>query len=400
MVDFQSLAFSYSIVPESEIRKRISDFQSLLVREGVQAAILLQLVDRFYFSGTIQDGVLLVPAQGDPRLLCRRSVERARKETCIDVVPLVSLREVPLALGGKPGVLGLELDVIPAATFTRFSTLFPGVQWRDQGPLAREVRAIKSAYEIERVRAAGIQVEMVMEAAADVLSEGMREIDFASVLEKRARELGHQGILRMRGFNQELFYGHIISGPDSAIMSHLDAPSGGMGVNPSVAQGAGFRVIRKGEPVSVDFVGCVGGYLIDQTRLMVIGDLEDDLLEGFGQALSIQDGILERARPGVRWSSLYEAAVQKANQLGVEDRFMGPPEEQVRFVGHGLGLEIDEYPFLAPRQDRVLEEGMVFAVEPKIFHPGKGITGIEDTFLLTGEGAERLTVTEREIMKV
>ncbi|MBN2720758.1 MAG: aminopeptidase P family protein, partial [Proteobacteria bacterium] len=298
------------------------------------------------------------------------------------------------------GVLGLELDVIPAATFTRFSTLFPGVQWRDQGPLAREVRAIKSAYEIERVRAAGIQVEMVMEAAADVLSEGMREIDFASVLEKRARELGHQGILRMRGFNQELFYGHIISGPDSAIMSHLDAPSGGMGVNPSVAQGAGFRVIRKGEPVSVDFVGCVGGYLIDQTRLMVIGDLEDDLLEGFGQALSIQDGILERARPGVRWSSLYEAAVQKANQLGVEDRFMGPPEEQVRFVGHGLGLEIDEYPFLAPRQDRVLEEGMVFAVEPKIFHPGKGITGIEDTFLLTGEGAERLTVTEREIMKV
>ena len=400
MVDFQSLAFSYSIVPESEIRRRISDFQSLLVQEGIHAALLLQLVDRFYFSGTIQDGVLIIPAEGDPRLLCRRSVERARKETCIDVVPLASLREVPLALGGKPDVLGLELDVIPAATFTRFSTLFPGAQWRDLGPLARRIRAVKSPYEIERIRAAALQVEMVMKTAREILSEGMREIDFASVLEKRARELGHQGILRMRGFNQELFYGHIISGSDSAIMSHLDAPSGGVGVNPSVAQGAGFRVIGKDEPVSVDFVGCVGGYLIDQTRLMVIGDLEEDLLQGFDKAVSIQDEIAGRARPGVRWSSLYEAGVQKANQLGVEDRFMGPPEEQVRFVGHGLGLEIDEYPFLAPRQDRVLEEGMVFAVEPKIFYPGKGITGIEDTFLLTEEGAERLTVTERTIIRV
>jgi Xaa-Pro dipeptidase len=183
-------------------------------------------------------------------------------------------------------------------------------------------------------------------------------------------------------------------------MSHLDAPSGGRGINPSVAQGAGFRIIRRDEPVSVDFVGNVGGYLIDQTRLMVIGDLAPALEEGFYQARTIQDRVVESARPGIAWSDLYDIAVRAAGELGVQDRFMGPPEEQVRFVGHGLGLEVDEYPFLAPRLDSALVSGMVFALEPKIFHPGKGLTGIEDTYLVTDDGLERLTVTEREIIRV
>ena len=119
-----------------------------------------------------------------------------------------------------------------------------------------------------------------------------------------------------------------------------------------MAQGAGFRAIRRGEPVSVDFVGCVDGYLVDQTRLMVLGDLEESLLEGFGKARTIQDRVIETARPGAKWSALYDVAVQAARDLKVEERFMGPPGEQVRFVGHGVGLEVDEYPFLAPRMER------------------------------------------------
>jgi Xaa-Pro dipeptidase len=150
----------------------------------------------------------------------------------------------------------------------------------------------------------------------------------------------------------------------------------------------------------VDFVGNVGGYLIDQTRLMVIGDLDEGLEEGFNQARDIQDRVVLDARPGDAWSSLYDTAVSAAGEMGVADRFMGPPGEQVRFVGHGVGLEVDEYPFLAPRLDFPLEGGMVFALEPKVFHPGKGITGIEDTYLVTGDGVERLTVTEREIIRV
>ncbi|NOY86897.1 MAG: aminopeptidase P family protein [Deltaproteobacteria bacterium] len=402
MEDFEKIAGSYNTVPESEIKARIGRFQEILRREGIDVVLIQQLIDRFYFTGSIQDGVVIIPAAGDPRYLCRRSIERARRETPLEVVPFKSFKEIPPALeaAGIPGRgrVGLELDVIPAALYQRYLKLLPDVSLVDAGSLVREVRAVKSTYEIERIRTAGVQVDKVMELAAQCLHDGMREVDFASTLEKRARELGHQGILRMRGFNQELFYGHIITGEHSALMSHIDAPSGGMGVNPSIAQGAGFRAIRKGEPVSVDFVGCVEGYLIDQTRLMVMGSLAVELVQGFVQARAIQDAVVAAAAPGVTWGSLYETAGREAENLGVSDRFMGPPGEQVRFVGHGVGLEVDEFPFLAPRFEQVLIPGMVFALEPKIFHPGKGITGIEDTFLVTDNGLERLTVTPREII--
>jgi Xaa-Pro dipeptidase len=328
MNNFEDIALSYNITPESEIQDRIARFQVILQREEIRAAVILQLIDRFYFSGTIQDGVLIIPAEGDPRYLCRRSIQRARAETPLQVVPFQSLKEVPLSLEDLGALhatrLGLELDVIPAALFTRFGIMVPQADWRDLGALVREVRAVKSPYEIKRIRAAGVQVGRVMDTAREVLTEGMEEVQFASILEKRARELGHQGILRMRGFNQELFYGHIFSGEDAALISHLDAPLGGKGMNPSVAQGAGFRTIRRGDAVVVDFVGNIGGYLIDQTRIMVVGDLPDELIEGFTQARAIADAVVSAAVPGAPWSALWDVSVQTAEELGIRDRFLGP----------------------------------------------------------------------------
>lgn len=404
MATFEQLTGTYDRVPADEISARISRFQSLLAREGISGALILQLIDRYYFSGTAQDGVLIIPVEGEPKYLCRRTVQRAREESPIEIVSFRSFKEIPLlmedmGMGGSLR-LGMELDVIPAALYQRILSLLPDADWVDLGPLVREARAVKSPFEIDRIRAAGIQVGRVMELAAGILKVGMREVDFASRLEQRARELGHQGILRMRGFNQELFYGHIFSGEHAALISHLDAPLGGKGMNPSVAQGSGFRTILRGDPVVVDFVGNVGGYLIDQTRIMVVGELEDEFIEGFGHALAIQDAVVSAAVPGAPWCGLWDVAMDTAKDLGVADRFLGPPGEQVRFVGHGIGLEVDEYPFLAPRLDHQLLTGMVFALEPKIFHPGKGITGIEDTYLVTADGLERLTVTEREIIRV
>jgi len=150
-LNFEKIALSYNKVPESEIDSRISRFQRLLRREDIYAAVILQLIDRFYFSGTIQDGILIIPAEGDPRYLCRRSVERARAETTLDVVPFRSLKEIPVVLGRRNTRLGLELDVVPAGLFTRISALVPGTDWQDLGPLVRGVRAVKSGYETDRI---------------------------------------------------------------------------------------------------------------------------------------------------------------------------------------------------------------------------------------------------------
>jgi Xaa-Pro aminopeptidase len=79
---------------------------------------------------------------------------------------------------------------------------------------------------------------------------------------------------------------------------------------------------------------------------------------------------------------------------------MGHGEGKVKFVGHGLGLEIDEYPVLAPHINQKLESGMVIAVEPKFVFPGKGVVGLEDDYLITATGVERLTLTDQTLIRL
>src|SRR6185369_9875851 len=88
---------------------------------------------------------------------------------------------------------------------------------------------------------------------------------------------------------------------------------------------------------------------------------------------------------------LWERARTMADEAGLGDRFMGPPGDQARFVGHGVGLELDELPVLAPGFKAPLREGMTIAIEPKFVFPGQGAVGIENTFLVTAQGGEKLT---------
>jgi Xaa-Pro aminopeptidase len=88
---------------------------------------------------------------------------------------------------------------------------------------------------------------------------------------------------------------------------------------------------------------------------------------------------------------VYTKAVDLAAAAGYEDHFMGCGATRIRFVGHGVGLELDEYPFLAKGQEMALAENMVVALEPKLIFPGKGVVGIENTFVVTANGLEPLT---------
>ena len=82
------------------------------------------------------------------------------------------------------------------------------------------------------------------------------------------------------------------------------------------------------------------------------------------------------------------------------DFFMGHGEGQVRFIGHGIGLEIDEFPVIAPNFEGELAQGMVIAFEPKFVFPGKGVVGMEDDYVVTSSGVERLTLTDQVLIKL
>jgi Xaa-Pro aminopeptidase len=220
------------------------------------------------------------------------------------------------------------------------------------------------------------------------------------MVEAQARRLGHQGIVRMRLWGAEMFYGHLMSGSAAAVPSYLASPTGGAAVNAAVAQGPSFRKIRPNEPILLDYVFAWKGYISDHTRIYAIGRPPQELVDAHAHMLDLQEHIKAMAKPGATAGDLYTAALEIAARKGVGEHFMGAGHDRIRFIGHGVGLELDEFPFLASGQETELKEGMVIALEPKLIFPGKGVVGIENTHVVTPGGLEQLTHAEQQIVSV
>lgn len=391
------------LTPASELRVRCQKLQAQMADVELDAVLLVQNADLFYFTGTIQQGLLYVPAAGEPLYMVRKDFGRARMECGLkEVVPFKSPKDIPSVLSDfgypLPKRAGMELDVVPVATYQRFAKALGDCEILDVSHLIRTVRAVKSEYEINIMKDAALQVDRVCQRAREVIRVGMSDLELAAELEFTARKAGHQGITRMRGFNSELFFGHVFSGPDSAAPAYLDAPLGGIGVNPSVGQGASYKTIKANEPIIIDFAGAFDGYLVDQTRIFCIGGLPDPLPRAYADMLRIQELLKEIARPGVAWGALYDQCHQLACDLGYAEHFMGSPGAQVSFIGHGIGVEVDEYPFIARGfRDQVLEVNMTFAFEPKAVFPGLGAVGVENTFWVAKDGLKNITFTDQEL---
>lgn len=392
------------LTPKSELDARCGKLQQLMAREGFDAVIMLQNADLFYFTGTIQSGNLYVPAEGDPIYMVRRDVQRAASESALkEIVSFTSMREIPEVISrygyGEPKRIGMEFDVLPVAMFERYRKVFPDAEFFDATPLIRRVRMIKSPHEIAIMREAAQQVDSVFRRACEVAEEGMSDLELTAELENVARLGGHPGLIRMRVFNGEMVFGHTLFGADGAVAAYTDTPLGGVGLSPSFGQGASNRRLLPNEPIIIDFSGSVDGYLVDQTRLFAAGGIAGHLRKGYDDMLLVQEMMVELVRPGAVWGDIYDACFELAAGQGYRDHFMGYKGAQVSFIGHGIGVEIDEYPFLARGfSDMVMEAGMTFAFEPKLVFPGVGSVGVENTFYLAENGLEKLTVSGEEIV--
>ena len=391
--------------PKSEIDSRIRRLQSLLSKQEMEGALILQNTDLFYLSGTSQQGQLYVPADGEPILMVRKDLERARAESAIErLLPLDSPRQVPglirEAFGRLPKTLGLEMDVVPANLYRKLASLFPEVRLVDVSPSVLTIRAVKSDYEVECIRRAGALADEVTGAIPEMIVEGMPEVELAGRIEAAARRLGHQGIVRMRLWDSEVFYGHIMAGPGAAEPSAMAFPTGGVGTGPAVPQGASLRPLRRGEPILVDYAFALAGYMVDHTRIFSIGPLPDDLLRAQDAMIELQERLRPRVRAGEIAGRIYSEALDWVDAKGYGDAFMGTGPRRVRFVGHGLGLELDEPPFLAEGQKLRFESGMVVALEPKLVFPGRGVVGIENTHVVTEAGLEAITRSPEEVIVV
>lgn len=392
------------LTPSQELESRIEKLQRQMGVHGLDAILLLQNADLFYFTGSVQQGALYIPVQGEALYLVRKDYGRARMESGLkEVLPFTSPRDIPNILKDfsypTPKTLGLELDVLPVALMNRFQKALGEVTVKDATTLIRNVRAIKSEYEISIMKDAALIADAVCKRAVEVVREGMTDLELTAELEFVARKAGHQGLVRMRGFNSELFYGHAFSGTDSAVPTYSDTPLGGVGLNTSFPQGASYKKIHRNEPITVDFVAVFDGYIVDQTRMLSIGELPETLARGYVDMVLIQEHAKQIAKPGVSWGGVYDECQRMASEMGYQDHFMGAKGAQVSFIGHGVGVEVDEYPFIARGfNEYLLEENMTFAFEPKVVFPGVGAIGIENTFWVTSEGLKHLTFSNQELV--
>jgi Xaa-Pro dipeptidase len=388
----------YVLSPKSEIDSRIKTLQSQMGE--MDGALLFHAVDMCYFSGTAQDGLVYIPRDGEPVVMMKRSLERAVQESPLEVRPLKNMRNLKSDLGiSAKARVGLEMDVLPCSFYFKVDRALEDAKFVDVAEKIKHIRSVKSEFEVSLIKEAARILEAGFSSVPDFLEEGMKEVDLICRIESVMRSLGHQGSLRFRRFNSIVPLGHVMCGAEAAFPSFLASPSGGRGTSLIFPQGAGFAKIKRNEPVFVDCVGIYNGYIADATRIFSLGKLESGLEDAYQAACQIEEAVAAKLCAGRTGRELFELSETVGARLDYQDFLGGTNGNKCGFVGHGVGLELDEYPVIGPL-DHVVQSSMTIAIEPKIIYPDKGVLGIEDTFLTTPGGAVCLTNMPREIWQV
>jgi Xaa-Pro dipeptidase len=376
---------------ETEIRCRIQALQTQLRAAKLDAAWILQPADLYYFARTAQQGLLFVPAEGEPLLRVRKSVDRARAESPFPAEPLPSYRHWPALLAGHgiaAGAVGLELDVLPAGEYLRMVKEFPGTRFADAAPIVRRLRQVKSAYELACQEEAGRRLAAALDHLRRTVRPGMDERAIAAEMEGALRRAGDPGHVRVRNWRAEVVNGVTAVGISAAHPVAFDGPVGSVGAHPALPTGPGARVLRPGEPLVVDVVASAGGYQVDVTRVFYAGELPAHFRRGHEFIRELLGWLETQLVPGVVPAALYQETVARAEAAGYGEVFMNRGGSKVSFIGHGIGLELDEWPVLADGWTDPLAPGMVVAVEPKLIFDDGGV-GLENTYAIAESGPPR-----------
>ena len=362
------------------------------------ALVILQNVDQFYLTGTMQTGVLWFPREGEPLLAIRKSYERAKIESAVkNIVPLKTYSDLPALIPNPGETVGFELDVLPVATYQQVSKHFPKSKIVDGSAPVKSARGVKSPYEIECIRRAAQQLDTMFLDIPSQLREGLPEFELAARMEYVLRMAGHQGLIRVRRFNMEMYYGAVSFAETAAYPHAFDGPVGTKGLYPAVSAMGSRRVLKRNEPVMIDICGGYAGYIADGSRTYSLGPVSQQMRDTYERIIDMNNWIEDQLRPGRIPSQIYRNIIDQIAKTSFAAHFMGAGENQVKFVAHSVGLELDETPVIAPKFDEPLEAGVVLAVEPKVFYPGLGGVGVENTYLVTESRCERLTKCPMEI---
>lgn len=382
-----------------ELKLRWNKIQQNMSDVHADGLLICDNVNLYYVSGRIFRGYCYIPVKREPIFFVRRPLG-------LNGTQVVYIRK-PEEIGeylqkngiAFPDKLLLESDSISYSDYKRYETIFIPKEVLNGTALLRRCRSIKTPYEIDLIRRSGELHAKAYETIPSLYRKGMTDLEFSIELEHECRKLGSLGIFRIFGQSMEIFMGSVLAGDNADTPSPYDFAMGGAGLDVSLPVGCNGTVLTEGMSLMVDMGGNFTGYMTDMTRTYAIGSVQELALKAHETSIAIHQAIAAKARPGVAAKDLYELAAEMANHAGLSDYFMGH-RQKAGFIGHGVGIEINEAPVLAPRSRDILAEGMVFALEPKFVIPGTGALGIENTYAVTADGVEKLTVCKEELISL
>lgn len=423
------------LTPQNELDARLTRIKNTVFANYpfLHGFFIFSRLNIYYFTGTLAGGVLYVPSEGSPILFVRKGRERAKSEsplahifayrsyseiekTCADLgMPL----PVTAAFGMEKSGLTMQLAELFTGKIKAFSAHAP-VSIDTEIKL---VRSIKSAYELAKIREAGKRQALVLEKILpELLKQGidasalpmpsllktagpeisrnfpqnteLSEKNIAKLCIALYTELEHGFMCRMSAHGEEAFYGHVACGGNLNKAHYYNGAMGFDGLHPALPCLGSDKIWQKGEPLLVDMLFNYQGYHTDKTQMYFYGrekDLPDAAQKAWECCQLIMNLVQNELKAGSVPEEIYLKSLHTAKQCGFEENFMGYGQNSVPFLGHGIGLCVDEFPVLAKGFKNPLQNGMVIACEPKIGIPGFGMVGTENTFELIDNSVKNLT---------
>lgn len=389
--------YNSELIKDLDIRK--TKLLSKINEIGADACILTTNVNLFYISGCIYTGYYYLSKRGNAYHFVKREGDVLPEGAIMIRKPEQITEELSKLGEALPEKILLETDVVSYTECNRIIASLGVKETIGASSVLRNIRSIKTAFEIQQVRECAKQHEIVYGLIPSLFKRGMTDIELQIEIERQMRLHGSIGIFRSYGQNMDIHMGSLLVGDNAETPSPFDYALGGKGMSDSLPLGASGIKIEEGQTIMVDMAGNYRPWMTDMTRVFSVGKTSDLAYKAHQVSIDIHNEVIKMAKPGVLCSSLYEISLALAKKNGLEDYFMGT-RQQAKFVGHGVGLEINEPPVLTPRSKEELQPNIVFALEPKFVIPHIGAVGIENTYLVNENGIEKLTVFEENIIEL
>ncbi len=383
-------------VTKDELEGRLARFCSMMheTHPDWDTVVIISKVNQYYFTGTMQDGLLVIKSDGEARYFARRSFERAREESPLNTIyPMESYRDAAQVIGSDLGDTFLETEIVTLGMLERLKKYFNMRTISSLDRVALSVRSIKTLYELKWMEASGKRHhEFLRNTVPTLLREGISEADFVAEMFEKMVKQGYQGISRFAMFQTEMVVGQIGFGESSIYPTNFDGPGGAYGMYPAVPLvGSRERKLKKGDLVFVDIAFGINGYHSDKTQVYLFGGKPTkEMITAHRACIEVQNRLAELLKPEAIPSEIYNTVTSDLSEE-FKENFMGFGTRQVKFLGHGVGLHIDELPIITGGFHAPLAENMVIALEPKKGIANVGMVGVEDTYVVTPQGGRCIT---------